>query len=444
VEEDDLTLFLERVVQSFQSWAERKRITLSVRCDKVTARGWYDAETLEKILNNLISNALKFTPEGGHVVVTGETTGNALCIVVEDTGVGIAAEHVPRIFDRFYMVDESHRREGTGIGLALTKELVELHHGTISVRSESGKGATFTLRVPIDRKGYQLEEIATVPRVVEEEGTQAPVDLDVFLHSPAQPENRDRAEKAIVLVVEDNADVRAYIRSNVEVDFSVEETEDGRKGFEKSCEVIPDLVVTDVMMPGMDGYELTRALKEDERTSHIPVILLTARAESESRIKGLETGADDYLTKPFDAKELLTRIRNLIELRRKLREKFSRGVELKPGEVAVTSLDDLFLNRVMAAVEKNMAREEFVVEDFAREVFLSRIQLYRKLRALTNMTPVEFIKRMRLQRARELLEKNFGTVAEIADSVGFSNHSYFARCFQEQFGVPPAELRRRQ
>ena len=444
VEEDDLLSFLKRLTQSFQSWAERKGISFSLHFENVRGLGWYDAEKIEKILNNLISNALKFTPEGGDVVVTGETSDDTLRLIVEDTGVGIAAEHLPRIFERFYRVDESHRTEGTGIGLALAKELVELHHGTISVRSEPGRGTTFTVSIPIDRKAYRQEEIATVPRAVEEEGIQVPMDLNALPRAPAQPESHDMAEKAIVLVVEDNTDVRAYIRSNLEVDFSVEEAEDGRKGFERSCEVIPDLVITDVMMPEMDGYELTRALKEDERTSHIPVILLTARAESESRIEGLETGADDYLTKPFDAKELLTRIQNLIGLRRKLREKFSRGAELRPGEVAITSLDDVFLNRVMAAVEKNMAREEFAVEDFAREVLLSRIQLYRKLHALTNMTPAEFIKRMRLQRARELLEKNAGTVAEIADSVGFANHSYFAHCFREQFGVLPGELRRRQ
>ena len=208
-------------------------------------------------------------------------------------------------------------------------------------------------------------------------------------------------------------------------------------------EIVPDLVISDVMMPQMDGMELCRVLKRDVRTSHVPMILLTARAGTNSKIEGLEIGADDYVTKPFDAKELLARVRNLIEQRQKLREKFGGGVELKPGEIAVSSLDDEFLRRVMATVERDMGSEEFGVEDLAHEVFLSRVQLYRKIHALTNMTPTEFIKRMRLQRARELLEKNAGTVAEIADSVGFINHSYFAHCFQEHFGALPSEFRRR-
>ena len=196
------------------------------------------------------------------------------------------------------------------------------------------------------------------------------------------------------------------------------------------------------MMPEMDGYELARALKGDERTSHIPLILLTARAASESRIEGLETGADDYLTKPFEARELLARIRNLLNVRRRLKEKFGKGIELKPGEVEVTSLDDEFLKRVMTAVERNMRREAFTVDHLAHDVFLSRMQLYRKLMALTNLTPSDFIRRMRLERARDLLQKHGGTVAEVAESVGFSNHSHFAHCFHQQFGILPGEVRR--
>jgi DNA-binding response OmpR family regulator len=216
------------------------------------------------------------------------------------------------------------------------------------------------------------------------------------------------------------------------------------EGCEQALSAIPDLVVCDVMMPGMNGYELCQALKQDERTSHVPVILLTARAATESKMEGLETGADDYLTKPFDAPELLTRISNLIEGRRLLREKWSKAVMLKPGEVAAASLDDVFLKRVMASVEANLGRADYGVDELARDACLSRSQVHRKLVALTNLSPAEFTRRMRLLRAKELLEKNAGTVAEVAESVGFSDPPHFAHAFAKEFGLLPHEIRRQR
>lgn len=250
-------------------------------------------------------------------------------------------------------------------------------------------------------------------------------------------------EKTIVLIVEDSADVRAYIREYLAQEYSVIDASEGAEGLEKARATIPDLVVSDVMMPLMDGYELCRELKRDERTSHIPVILLTARAGSEDKVEGLEVGADEYLTKPFDAKELLARIRNLIEGRRKLREKFSKTVLLKPGEIAVTSMDDAFLRKAIDVVEKCMGDEHFSVEQFSYEMAMSRMQLHRKLRALTNQSANEFVRRMRLLRAHELLVKNFGTVSEIAFQTGFGSLSYFTRCFHEEFGCTPSEARER-
>jgi len=220
------------------------------------------------------------------------------------------------------------------------------------------------------------------------------------------------------------------------------EASDGTAGIEKAREMIPDLIISDVMMPRIDGYELCRTLKNDERTSHIPVILLTAKAASENKIEGLQTGADDYLIKPFEPKELVARVDNLIEQRGQLRKKFSVGVVLKPGEVAVTSLDDALLKRIMKAVEKNISKEDYSVDELAHEVFLSQRHLERKLLALTNLTPAEFMRHMRLQRAYELLEKKAGSVAEIAFQVGFSNPSYFSSCFHKRFGFPPSEIQR--
>ena len=247
-----------------------------------------------------------------------------------------------------------------------------------------------------------------------------------------------------MLVVEDNGDLRSYIRGQLDTDYAVLEAENGRRGYDGAVESLPDLVISDVMMPEMDGIELCRRLKRDVRTSHIPVILLTARADTDSKIEGLGIGADDYVTKPFDSRELAARVRNLIEQRRHLRTKFSAGVVLKPGEVAVSSLDDALLRKLMEAVEKNMGNEDFGVDDLAREACLSRTHLNRKLHALTNLSPGEFLRYLRLQRSRELLEKGAGSIAEIAFMVGFGNLSHFSASFRERFGILPSEVRQDQ
>ena len=243
----------------------------------------------------------------------------------------------------------------------------------------------------------------------------------------------------IVLIVEDHADVRAYIREYLETSYQVIEGRDGVEGVEKAREAIPDLIIGDVMMPRMDGYEMCRALKTDERTSHIPVILLTARAALEDKVEGLKTGADDYLTKPFDAVELLARVQNLIESRRKLRERWRQMVVLRPSEISATAIDQAFLEKALAVAEERLEDEDFSIEDFARKVGMSRSQLHRKLHALTNQSASHFIRSVRLQRASELLRRHDGSVGEIAYRVGFGSQAYFTRCFQERFGCSPKE-----
>ena len=472
----NIVALIKGIAYSFETSAGIRKVELNVLVDPDEIEVYCDKDMMEKILSNLLSNAFKFTPEGGKVSLSLRATGGSetislstkqiasslrsaprndsssegfASIIVADTGIGIPQEQLDKIFDRFYQVDASQTREheGTGIGLALVKELVELHHGTIQVQSEVGRGTTFTVQLPLGRSHLKDDEI--VEEGLSGEPTLHGDDVAVADKAGGGPKEAAEAAKAesdkpIILIVEDNADVRSYIKDYLVSGYQVVEARDGAEGIEKAVEIIPDLIISDVMMPKKDGYEVCRTLKLDEKTSHIPIILLTAKAASENKIEGLETGADDYLIKPFEPKELLTRIRNLIDLRQKLRVKFSKGVELKPGEVAITSLDDAFLKRVMAAIEANMGRENFEVEGLAQAVFLSRIQLYRKLRALTNLTPADFIRRMRLQRAKELLEKNAGTVAEIADSVGFGNHSHFAHSFKEQFGILPGEVRRGQ
>ena len=466
------------IAYSFESSAGLRKIDLEVFAAADEIEVYVDRDKLEKILSNLLSNAFKFTMEGGRVSVAvritpapspmstsrteqarsaGGTGGKqehgkpadgcgAGCVEISvcDTGIGIPVENLRHIFDRFYQVDNSETRrfEGSGIGLALAKELVDLHHGEIHVQSEAGKGTEFTVRLPMGRNHLKDEEIALgsgdeQERIEESIGTE----LDRGHDEGRIGHVQGNGQKSIILIVEDNADVRAYVREQL-IAYQVLESCNGVEGIETAREVIPDLIISDVMMPGKDGYELCRILKTDEKTSHIPIILLTAKAANEHKIEGLETGADDYITKPFDPKELLTRIRNLIEIRQQLRKKFSAGTVLKPGDVAVPSIDDALLKRIMEVVEAKMADEGFGVEELARLVGLGRRQLERKLLGLTNLTPAEFIRYMRLQRAHALLKKNAGSVAEIAFQVGFSSPSHFSSSFHQQFGFPPSEVER--
>ena len=335
VSNDDLAIVLRRIVLSFGSWAERKKITLQFRPDREQINAYVDIGRLEQIVNNLMSNALKFTPDGGRIDVRVDvvrcdglspaqrSANEAVVITVADTGIGLAAEKLPRIFDRFYRVDESNTIEGTGIGLALTKELVDLHHGTIAVKSTPAVGSVFTVTIPIGYSAYLPEEMAgTTPQ----SGDRGPFRHEASSNSPGPIPATPPAEgKPTVLVVEDNGDLRSYIRGQLDTDYAVLEAENGRRGYDGAVESLPDLVISDVMMPEMDGIELCRRLKQDVRTSHIPVILLTARADTDSKIEGLGIGADDYVTKPFDSRELAARVRNLIEQRRHLRTKFWRA-----------------------------------------------------------------------------------------------------------------------
>jgi DNA-binding response OmpR family regulator len=364
---------------------------------------------------------------------------------VADTGIGIPADQLERVFDRFYQVDSSQNREheGSGIGLALVKELVELHHGTIQVGSEPGKGTVFTVRLPLGRSHLKDEEIAGMPVSAPPASWHAGVSDAAGSVEPAATDTgavQTRGDRPIILVVEDNADVREYIKGYLIPAYSVVEARDGAEGVERALDVVPDLVISDVMMPKKDGYEVCKDLKGDERTSHIPIILLTAKAGSESKIEGLETGADDYLVKPFEPKELLVRVRNLIDQRRKLRQRFNVAVPLKPGEIAVSSVDDAFLQRVKGIVEKRMAEQAFNVEELAREACMSRMQLHRKLKSLTSLAPSDFIRYMRLHRGMDLLKRRAGTVSEISYQVGFDDPSHFSRGFHAQFGVKPSEI----
>lgn len=458
----NLIPFLKGILFVFESLAEERQITLDFRSSYANLEVYYDIEKMEQVFYNLISNAIKFIPPdtGGKITVTvtqsqisllKKLPPNVECvrISIKDTGIGIPADQQPHIFNRFYRAENLPRNSqpGTGIGLALAREIVELHFGQIDMNSAEGRGAEFIVTLPLGKDHLAANQIVEddepagrkstqlVPEKIVSDGLQ---ENNIAVAASMDDENR---EQDIVLIVEDNPEVRTFIRQYLEPDYAVIEAVNGRDGFDKAAAAIPDLMICDVMMPELDGYELCHALKNDERTSHIPVILLTAMGGEENKLEGLQTGADDYLTKPFSSKELLARVKNLIAQRRRLRERFSREIVLKPSEIAITSADERFLNRVKEAVEKNLGDEEFSVEDLGREVAMSRVQLHRKLKALTNQSAGEFILAMRLQRAVDLLKQNAGTVAEIAYMVGFNTPNYFAKCFRKQFGCSPSEYK---
>ena len=448
VEPIELVRFLRGLVFSFASLAERKQIGLRFDGpEKEVIVAYIDRDKVQKILVNLLSNAFKFTPEGGEIrvavgVAEGGSEGRVVEIAVSDSGAGIAAEKLEKIFQRFYQVDDSHVREheGAGIGLSLTKELVELHRGEISVQSEPGRGSTFRVRLPFGKEQWKEEEIVEPVEGAGEVSVRPPVILEdePVLREEEKPE--EGGPEPLVLIVEDNADVRAYVRGSLVPEYRVLEAEDGRGGLEAASSVMPDLIVSDIMMPHIDGIELCRRVKSDERTSHIPVILLTARASDAGKLEGLETGADDYIIKPFDMQELQARIRNLIDLRRKLQEKYRRQCMLEPGDIPLESVDEKFLRKALEVVEAHLSDVDFDNTAFARELCMSRMQLNRKLQALTGRSIHEFIRRLRLQRAAKLLSSHWGNVTEVAYEVGFNSLSSFARSFREHYGVPPSEF----
>lgn len=475
VQNGNFVEFLRGLVISFSSLAEQKDIKLQFICDSPTEkeidrRFYYDQDKIEKVLFNLLSNAFKFTPKGRRIIVAcgirdseskngnwEPATGNVqlqnrpesqisnpqcLYLQVSDTGIGIPADLLPHIFDRFYQVDSGHTRDhqGTGIGLAHTKELVERHYGKINVDSEAGRGTIFVINLPLGSDHLQPEEIVQSAKVATPPVPQTS-DLPVQLVKTADDAPEPAPEKgSIILVIDDHPDMRRFIRRQLEPDFQFIEAGNGEAGIGVARDVIPDLIVCDVMMPGMDGYQVCEALKTHQNTSHIPIVLLTAKAGEESKLAGLETGADDYLTKPFSSDELRLRIQNLIETRRKLRERYRKEGLLQPPDVPVTSIEEEFLQRLKSILEAQMEEEDFGVETLCHELGMSERHLQRKIRALTGQRPSELIRDARLERAKTLLQQHSGTVSEIAYAVGFNNLSYFAKCFRERFGITPSQV----
>lgn len=431
----DFSDSVREVFRSFLPLSEQRGIRLSLKIESDPQPFVFDAGKVELVLNNLISNALKFTPPDGAVKVACRNATlpdgkGGVAVSVSDTGVGIPAADVGKIFDRFYQVDgpDAGKSKGSGIGLALSKELVELMGGQISVDSEPGKGSVFSFVLPARRN-------APAAIAEPETSTGAP---------EIEPAPRAaQTERSSVLLIEDNAELRGFIRKCLSDAWEVVEASNGEEGVRKAQELIPDLVITDLMMPVRDGYAVCDDLKNGELTAHIPVIMLTAKSAQDSRIRGLRTGADDYLVKPFNTEELLARMENLVVQRRRLREYFSRqpaAMTAVPDDSKfLTSPDREFLRRFTQLLEQNLSDESLGVEDLAQKMFISRVQLHRKLKALTDRNVSDFVRDYRLDRAMAMLKNREGLVYEVAARVGFGSEKYFSRAFKEKFGIPPGK-----
>ena len=448
---DELSTWAE----DFRAAAARRKITIVVAASGSTDTSTAntdgsmiiaDRDKIEHVYFNLMSNALKYTPEGGSITTTVEHAAQHFTITVSDTGKGIDPKELPHLFERFYQAQGSIG--GTGIGLSLVKAYVDMHHGTIEAQSEPGKGTSFVVTLPDTQPGYDpANDQKAAPRVedknlIDDNYVSVDIDANAAADRITNAEDFD-SERPLVLIIDDNNGMRAYLRSILKDKYNVSEAADGKQGLEKACREIPKLVICDVMMPVMDGLEFTRQLKQNMATSHIPVILLTARSLSEQREEGYGTGADSYLTKPFSGSVLLARVDNLLRNRTMLRSLFSGDKKEEAAEEQLGSRDQTFINRLRDSIRQNMGDSDFTVERLGEEVGLSRVQLYRKVKALTGQTPVDLLKKARLERARLLVEKTDKSISEIAYEVGFTAPSYFNKCFKDEFGVSPGVLRER-
>ncbi len=439
----DVFRFVRDIAYSFSPMAEPKEISYQIFIPERDVIVSIDPDKLEKIVYNLLSNAFKFTPKGGVVDINvALDANNALLLTVHDTGIGIPEKLQSKIFSRFYQVDATQTRahEGSGLGLALVKELVDLLGGDIMLESHEGEGSTFKVRLPT---GIASKD----SNIIQQPFPGELAGMESYLPEYSKEHSGDLASAddnlPVVLLVEDNHDLRLYIKNEVGNQFTILEAANGADGLSIAQKRIPDLIITDIMMPIMDGVTLIKNLKDDDRTSHIPVILLTARDDSQTKIAGFETGAEQYVTKPFEIIELNARIKSLLSQNDRLRKKFSREFTLQPSDVPLSDRDMAFLDKLVKVIESNIDNESFTVEQLQSNIGMSRMQLHRKLKALTNQSASDFIRSIRLKRAAQILRQPGVHVAEAAYLSGFNHMSYFAKCFKEQFGVLPSEYSNR-
>lgn len=442
VRETDIVSFVNDIVDSFSPLSTDKDIALSYSSENIPDTVWIDVDFIDKIIYNLLSNAFKFTRSGGRIDVglcISET--DQLVFKVSDTGCGIAAGHTDTIFNRFYQVEQDNSSKGTGIGLHLAKMLAELHHGRIEVSSVLGEGSVFSVTVPYKKEHYKREEMSDIPL----EYNQMPVNTTPLLLDLIEPDAdlQDDANgskrKPLILLIEDNADIRNLLKDELQQRFRILEAADGKKGYELATIHIPDLIITDVMMPGMDGVEMTKRLRGNNNTRHIPIIMLTARVAVNDSIEGIEAGADVYISKPFDLRFLMVNIINLINRQTLMKTKHTGSYTVEVSDFKVKSADDKLLEKLNAYIKQNLGDSSMSIESISQELGISRVHLHRKLKELCQLTPSVYLRNIRLEHAAHLLATKKISVAEVAYAVGFSSHQYFSNCFKDFYGQSPAE-----
>ena len=449
--EGDIVAYVRSICASFLMLSEKKHVHLTFFSAMESLNMSFDEDKIGKVVMNLLSNAFKFTPDGGRVDVALEMSkemSGRLLIKVSDTGVGIRDEDKERIFERFYQVEQEepeHQSTGSGIGLSLVRDFVTLHEGTVRVVDNVGSGSVFLVELPVKHVRVSPPKPAPLTEEVEEHEELLPgmeeEALSVDLLDDME-DNEDEKEKPLALIVDDNEDLVAFMKDSLSLYFRIQSASNGREAWQKISELMPDIIVSDVMMPEMDGNELCRWVKTDKRTSDIPMILLTARQAVEDKVEGLTIGADDYVTKPFNVEILILRMRKLIDLSKKRKAKSL--IDPEPSEIAITSLDEKLVENAIKYVEANIGRCDLSVEELSRGLGMSRVHLYKKLLQITGKTPIEFIRVIRLKRAAQMLRESQQNVSEIAYQLGFNNPKYFSKYFKDEFGVLPSVYQERE
>ena len=449
----DIIDFVVEVVSYFKQEAHHKNISLGVEHNVDTLEGWVDKSMMEKIIFNLLSNAFKVTPEGGNILIeiysntleSEENTGpkNTFEICISDTGPGLKKEQLDKIFERFYQVNNLNKwyYGGTGIGLEVVRGLVELHKGNIQVDSEVGKGTTFKVILPLGNSHFQEDEMILSKSV---EGKPKIENIVLSAPKEIEEEKKQEVKEHRLLIVEDNTELRNYLKRELTDRYKIFTASNGAEGLEKAKNEIPDIIITDVIMPEMDGFDFCATIKNDIQTSHIPLLMLTAKTMHEDRLKGIESGADAYLSKPFDLRVLKSRLSQLLTSRQLLFNKYFSAIVDNDIETNTTSLDKDFIEKVLNYINENINDPNLGVESLAYQLNLSRSQFYRKIKTLTGQTANQFLRNIRLQRAKQILEKGHNNISDVCYQVGFSSPSYFTKCFRNHFGILPTEVETEQ
>nr|WP_319512263.1 hybrid sensor histidine kinase/response regulator transcription factor [uncultured Draconibacterium sp.] len=448
VTQTNLVEVIESNIAAFAYMADEKHIKVDFKSSEGKLKGWYDLEKLDIILFNILSNAFKYTPEYGFVSLELnilEANKNLQIqhveIKISNTGKGIPKHLQEKVFERFYQVEENKSETnintGTGIGLALVKNMVELHHGIINAKSEPGKSTTFSVFLPINKEDYQEEEIFDFSRDADRRTKELIKPVDAR-NEDSVYEKKD-AERKKILIVEDNLELRDYLAGFLSMEYKIYTASDGQEGLERCKEKNPDLVISDVMMDNMDGLQFCKALKSDSEISHIPVILMTALASVENKLEGYKTGADDYITKPFEPELLRIRVKAILENRSKIKADFGQNEKVSSKELTISKIDEQFMNKVIDLINENLDNANFDIDSFSKSLNVSSSQLYRKIKGIAGVSPNEFIRTYRLREAAKMINETTLTMSEIAYKVGFNDSRYFSKCFKKQFGVVPTK-----